>query len=247
LHLYIYYNCMILFCYFQLDSLVAEEDELLNIRHGEWIPLAETPPRNRSIDELSEENAKSLTRFNKDQLHQLLLHWRIPAVIVTGQRYSFTGEEVLIISLAKLATGDPWTRLIPGFFGGDVRRWTAAFRWFVNHLFVQFYHKISGESIQMWLGQIDNFKQVILDRLAQPAHPIERERFDADGHPERAQYVVHCPLESWRVYGFIDDTAVRTCRPGSGPIGPDEGPGRPRRNHAYDIQRAFYRYVISIN
>ncbi len=75
---------------------------------------------------------------------------------------------------------------------------------------------------------------------------IERERFDADGHPERAQYVVHCPLESWRVYGFIDDTAVRTCRPGSGPIGPDEGPGRPRRNHAYDIQRAFYRNVISI-
>jgi hypothetical protein len=56
----------------------------------------------------------------------------------------------------------------------------------VNHLFVQFYHKISGESMQMWLGQIENFKQIILYRLAQ--HPIERERFDADGHPERAQY-----------------------------------------------------------
>jgi hypothetical protein len=36
----------------------------------------------------------------------------------------------------------------------------------------------------MWLGQMENFKQVILDRLAQPAHPFERERFDADGHPE---------------------------------------------------------------
>ena len=94
---------------------MAEEDELLNIQHGEWIPLVETPPRNRSIDELSKENAKSLTWFNKDQLHQLLLHWQIPAVIVTGQWYSFTGEEVLIVSLAKLATGDPWTRLIPGF------------------------------------------------------------------------------------------------------------------------------------
>jgi hypothetical protein len=116
LHLYIYYNCMMLFCFFQLDSLVAEEDELLNVRHGEWIPLVETPPRNHSIDELSEENAKSLTWFNKDQLHQLLLHWRIPAVNVTGsQRYRFSGEEVLIISLAKLTTCDPWTCLIPGF------------------------------------------------------------------------------------------------------------------------------------
>jgi hypothetical protein len=107
---------MMLFCFYQLDSLVAEEDELLNIHHGKWIPLVETPPRNRSIEELSEENAKSLTRFNKDQLHQLLLHWRIPGVIVTGsQRYRFSGEEVLIVSLAKLATGDPWKRLFPGF------------------------------------------------------------------------------------------------------------------------------------
>ena len=97
----------------------------------------------------------------------------------------------------------------------------------------------------MWLGQMENFKWVILECLAQPAHPIEKERFDADGHPERAQYVVHCPLESWRVYGFIDDTAVRTCRPGSGQFGPVEGPECPRRNHAYDIQRTFYRYVIS--
>jgi hypothetical protein len=45
-----------------------------------------------------------------------LLHWQIPGVIVTGsQQYCFSGEEVLIVSLAKLATGDPWTRLIPGF------------------------------------------------------------------------------------------------------------------------------------
>jgi hypothetical protein len=97
----------------------------------------------------------------------------------------------------------------------------------------------------MWLGQMENFKQVILDRLAQPAHPFERERFDADGHPEQGQYVIHCPLEWWRVYSFLDDTAVHTCRPGSGPIGPDKGPGCPRHNHAYDIQCTFYRYVIS--
>jgi hypothetical protein len=31
---------------------------------------------------------------------------------------------------------------------------------------------------------MENFKQVILDRLAQPVHPIEREQFDANGHPE---------------------------------------------------------------
>jgi hypothetical protein len=75
---------------------VAQEDQLLNIHHGEY--------------------------------------WQIPAVIVTGsQRHCFSGEEVLIVSLAKLATVDLWTCLITVFFGGDVQRWTAAFRWFINH------------------------------------------------------------------------------------------------------------------
>jgi hypothetical protein len=134
-------------------------------------------------------------------------------------------------------------RLIPGLFGGDVRRWSKGFKWFVNHLFTIFYHKISGESIEIWLGQMEYFKRVILDRLAQPAHPIERELFDNDGHPERVQYIIQCPIKSWHVYGFLDDTKIQTCRPGSGSVGPGKGPGRPRRNNAYDIQWAFYRFV----
>jgi hypothetical protein len=99
----------------------------------------------------------------------------------------------------------------------------------------------------MWLGQMENFKWIILDCLAQPAHAIERQQFDADGHPERAQYVIHCPLESLCVCGFlVDDTAIHTCRAGGGPIGPDKGPGRPRCNHTYDIQWVFYRHEIHV-
>ncbi len=54
----------------------------------------------------------------------------------------------------------------------------------------------------MWLDHIDDFKQVILDCLAQPAHPIEHDYFDDIGHPERAQCVLHCPAEFWSVYSF---------------------------------------------
>jgi hypothetical protein len=45
------------------------------------------------------------------------------------------------------------------------------------------------------------------------------------------------------VFGFLDDTAVRTCRPGSGPVGEDDGPGRPRHRYANMIQISFYRYI----
>lgn len=69
-----------------------------------------------------------------------------------------------------------------------------------------FLPQISGHSIEMWLDHIDDFKQGIFDRLAQPAHQIEREYFYDIGHPDRAQFVVHCPAEFWRVFGFLDDT-----------------------------------------
>jgi hypothetical protein len=56
------------------------------------------------------------------------------------------------------------------------------------------------------------------------------------------QYIIDVEsVDDWQVIGFIDDTAVRSCRPGSGPVGPEDGPGRPRQQHAYLIQRAFYR------
>jgi hypothetical protein len=240
-----YYTRLIAFCYLRLDHIYVEEAELVGIRRDQWEAMVarevDTPPRNRSLDEISDGDAFRLTRFRKPQLQLLIQHWRIPDRIVTNNRYSFTGEEILVVCLSKIATGLSWTQLCKDTFGGEPRRWSLGFKWFINHLFVTFYHKISGRSIELWLGDMDNFKHAILDRLAQPAYPFEVEYFEDIGHPERAQYVVNCDPDHWRVFGFLDDTNVRSSRPGSGPVGAGEGSGRPRRNMAYDVQRAFYR------
>jgi hypothetical protein len=175
LRVLIYYQCLLTFCFHEIDALVQEDDALLNIRYGQLFPLENSPPKNRSIDELSEEFSYSFTCFTKDQLRLLFLHLRIPGLVITQHWHHFTGEEILIICLARLATGDPWARLIPGNFGGDVRRWSYAFRWFIEHIFINFYHKISGSSIERWIPEILSFKQAISDRLAQPAYPIEIE------------------------------------------------------------------------
>jgi hypothetical protein len=85
--------------------------------------------------------------------------------------------------LARIATGDPWTRLNDGFFCveihgvGHQRRWTYAFRWFVNHFFVLFHHKNSGRLMEIWLPNINYFKQMIVDRLWQPAHQREMDYY----------------------------------------------------------------------
>ncbi len=199
------------------------------------------PTKKHSIDEIPDKDAHRLIRFRRDQLRLLLAHWRIPEFVITQQQHHFTGEEILLVCLAKIATGIPWTHLIQDNFGGDVRWWSAGFRWFINRLFIHYCHKIPDHSIKIWLNHIDDFKQAILDHLVQPAHPIEQEYFHVIGHPERAQHLVQYPLDFWRAYGFLDDTNVRTCRLGFRPVGPSEGPERPRCPDAYDIQRAFYR------
>ena len=53
--------------------------------------------RNRTIDDMSEDHCKSYTRFKKHELRQLYLHLRIPETFRTANKYSFTGEESLLI------------------------------------------------------------------------------------------------------------------------------------------------------
>ena len=51
-------------------------------------------------------------------------------------------------------------------------------------------------------------------------------------------HIINTPFETWRVFGIIDDTCIKTTRPGSGPI--DDSEHAPRRVGAHEIQRAFY-------
>ncbi len=79
---------------------------------------------------------------------------------------------------------------------------------------------------------------MIVDRLWQPAHQREKGYYyDMVERLPANQYIVDVEsVDDWQVMGFIDDTAERSCRPGSGPVGPEDGPVRPRRQHTYLIQ-----------
>jgi hypothetical protein len=47
-----------MFCFFWLDSLLEQEDQVMNICYWQLPTLVETAPKNCSIDALSEEDAK---------------------------------------------------------------------------------------------------------------------------------------------------------------------------------------------
>jgi hypothetical protein len=54
-------------------------------------------------DKLSDDFAKKWSRITKDQLCMLKLYLRIPDVIITSHRNQFTGDEVLIMCLGRIA------------------------------------------------------------------------------------------------------------------------------------------------
>jgi hypothetical protein len=152
-----------------------ELDNLLNIFASDRVATPFQEKKNRSIEVLSAENAYSWTCYTKPQLQQLMLHLQILPIVnpnVYGGRREYTGEEVLIISLTKIALGMSWLHLTE-FFGGDPREFSGIFWWFIDYLFVTFCNKISGRSLESWVNYITECRSVICERISQSPSPIE--------------------------------------------------------------------------
>lgn len=230
---------LLTFCDNSLDDLVSIEMDIRALRPEDHPPLMIHPKKNRSIDSISPDFAYRVTRFTKEHLRTLFIHLRLPhTVILPRRRYRFTGEEILIVCLARLATGDPWIRLIPNYFGGGVARWSPAFEWFINHIFVLFYHKISGNSLAMWSSSMVEFRRVMHRKFTSPPCDLETWANVGTIDEEVGLYLVDIPFEKFLYGMLVDDTNVNTTRPGAGPDG--DYVMAPRRVGAHYIQRAFY-------
>jgi hypothetical protein len=217
----------------RLDATQRQLDDLLLIREGDRVHVAYPPRRNRSINELTEEHAYEWTRFSKEQLNMLFIHFRMPNVVrplVSGGRRHFSGEEVLVVALTRIATGLSFLAMV-NIFGGNPREYSTIFHWFVEYIFTTFYHKISGRSLEMWLGQIDAFRDLIRTRMSKPPTP---EEVAIDPTLEFVQ-ILEIAIEFFRIFGFLDCTDMRTTRTGSGPQ-----PDGSRRPNAHELQLEFY-------
>jgi hypothetical protein len=120
---------------------------------------------------------------------------------------SFRCEEMMLIFLHYIRTGMPFTTMARTTFGGDPRRYSYYIKATTNHLYDTFYHKISGDSMRQWLPFIDDFRSAIWQQLLSG---IVNER-RANG--SEIDYEVYLPLPTFRIFGWLDDTDLRTDRP----------------------------------
>jgi hypothetical protein len=127
--------------------------------------------------------------------------------------------------------GLPFTEMARFVFGGDPRRLSEMSDLFNDYWYNLFYNKISGSSLDQWLpSKLDLCRELIFRSLSEGViEEIELE----NGQVVNSQWIQHTfDFGSFRIFGFLDDFAMPTARPG----------GWATRLHGFmvDIQRAFY-------
>jgi hypothetical protein len=114
-------------------------------------------------------------------------------------------------------------------FGGDPRRLSYMTRAITDHLYNTFYHKISGDSMHQWVPFVDNFRTAIWDQILSGL--VNERRKDGS----EINYEVYLPLQTFRIFGWLDDTDLRTDRPRAARK-TDDATGT-----LHDTQHAFYK------
>ena len=188
-----------------------------------------------SIDELGINECREMTGFSKSQLEILFRHLRIPERLrdVTSRRV-FSGEEAFLHYMVYNRLGITKLQLSLYYFGGDPRRFSYSIRVFGKFLFHTFYHKISGDSMRMWVNRITDFRRAIWNSVVNTIVVDSESRLNGN---ELRGFRLEVPFDSFRVFGFLDDTSIRTTAPGI--------EARRRNGFRDDIQRAFYSGYFS--
>ena len=122
---------------------------------------------------------------------------------VTLHTYRATGQEILMISLVRLAYPYRWED-VERFFPG-LKRWKLqrCFYWFLNFM-VQNWSYLILNNRAYWVPQMSNMATAIRDKLASLSNEDYRLYF-----PDELPFTI---------FAFIDNTMTAMCRPGGGPI-----------------------------
>ena len=117
------------------------------------------------ISSLGNNEAREITGLSVNQLQRLCNHSPIPDSIIYRNRYQFSGEETFLHYMVFNCLGDTKLKLSQNYFGGDPRRFTYSIRLVGIHFYEMFYHKVSGDSMRMWMDKFEEFRYDIWDKL----------------------------------------------------------------------------------
>ncbi len=132
--------------------------------------------------------------------------------------------------LTRIRTGDDNKRLCQLLFGGNAARWSFGLRWIVRYVEERYRRTLSYEKLVKYLPLFGHIYKAILAYMQQ-----NFDRHNHDNSTDKHDGLNHCPLP---IFGFIDCTIDKVCRPRSGPYG--NYVGAPHKEFEQEFQRAIY-------
>jgi hypothetical protein len=182
-------------------------------------PAAYTP---RTRDHLIDwpKDCGQFFRFrHRDHIRRLLYLLDFPDRCDVGERHVLQGETCFIFFLRRMTEPGHMDDLVNFEFGGERTTWGRAFKFTAKWLYRNWGYKLLDNldffvpRFRMYAAKIEAYvNKILVNKGAQPF-----------------------PAGSCRVFGFLDDNNVKTCRPG-GPA--QAGRGAPRVDNL--IQEAFF-------
>jgi hypothetical protein len=205
-----------------VDDYNAADEELFEYQPQDEPVAHYAPPAYRRIaDFLDDDDARRLTRFTIPQLQELNNIFQLPEHVEVKD-YHFHREELLIFSLAKIASGLANVELCDNVFGGAEDRWSYGYPHFLRYLDQRYFLINSFLGLARWLQMFPSFSACIKRKL--------EDRGLVRGNDYECL-----------IFGWIDGSIFETCTPETGPDG--DYVDAPRKANAYWHQRAlFTRY-----
>jgi len=144
--------------------------------------------------------------------------------------YKFHPEELFLYFMTRMKKGLPHTDMCNLIFGGSPKRWSVAWRWILFYLDNRYRDIIGHQGLLRFLDDFPRFFDSIQQRVMQ-----DDIRHNIDGTTVEIEGLNFLPFD---IFGFIDCSIDRICRPFSGPDG--DYAGAPRKEQYARTQRAFY-------
>ena len=182
-----------------------------------YVPREIPVARNRSFALLNVRWCHAYLGMQPDRLHVIFKSCDLPLTVRPGNGYTFTDEETFIMSFFRMREAVPFTKMADTFFGGDSRRLSYMYSWFIRHVDMRLDGFLYGNCLDRWVVHFDEFADIIGAKLVE---------LGVDW------------IWNQRVIGLGDCTLQETTIPGSGPV--YAGNNSPRWEDADILNRSVY-------
>ena len=187
-------------------------------------PVINRTPVPLTFNDVAEDNCYNRYRFLKSDLSRLHKALKLDEFedgcirVGTGSKYNKYGtEEALLILLQRLAFPTRFADMV-SIYHRDISSLSRIFSWMNNYIRTRFGHLLTN-NWDFWKESFEEYAECIRKKVV-----------------EKSEGAIDYPPGSYLVFGFIDDTTIRTCRPGGGPA--EEGENAER--YSMLLQEAFY-------